>query len=162
MLAAPALAIVGEVGGASLIGGEGDEPVLVRPVAARHAEVTAAQASDDLEVFPDVVVEHDPLRPRALDGGGLGLVGLGMRYDPADVVARVLDQRLCRAIFEVEQDQAGGVGPARVYEVHLLAVLGEAYGGARERVLLAPPEEPAPIRVFVVLAQEQVGAAVRR
>ena len=73
----------------------------------------------------------DALRPRALDGGGLDLVGLRVRHDPADVVARVLDQRLCRDTFEVEQDESGGVGPSRVYEVHGLAVLGKADGPAR-------------------------------
>src|SRR5215217_8055854 len=140
MLAAPVLAVVGVVGGAAFVGREGDDPLLVYPVAARDTEVSAAQAVNYLEVFPDVVVEHDPLRPRALDGGGLGLVGLRVRHDPADVVARVLDQRLCRFTFDVEQDEAGGVGSSRVYEVHLLAVLGKADGSARERVLLAPAE----------------------
>src|SRR5215208_5368342 len=98
MLAPPVLAVVGVVRGAAFVGGKCDEPALVRPVAARHAEVSAVQAFYDLEVFPDVVVEHDPLRPRARDGGGLSLVGLRMRYDLADVVSRVLDQRLRRAI----------------------------------------------------------------
>src|SRR5919107_763572 len=123
MLAAFVLAVVGVVGGATFVGGEGDEPALVCPVAARHVEVSAVQAIYDLEVLPDVVVEHDPLRPRALDGGGLGLIGLWERYDPADVVAWVLDQRLCRVTFEVEQDEAGGGGPAPGYKGHLLAAL---------------------------------------
>src|SRR5687768_1888668 len=140
MFAAPVLAVVGVVGGASFVGGEAHEPPFVSPVAARHAEVSAAKAVYDLEVVPDVVVEHDPLRPRALDGGGLGLVGVRMGHDPADIVAWVPDQRLCRVVFEVEQDKSGGVGPARVYEVHLIAILSKVYGPARERVLLAPAE----------------------
>src|SRR5918912_1493307 len=78
MLAAPVVAVVGVVGGATLVGGEGHEPALIRPVAAGHAEVSAAKSLYELEVFPDYVVEHDPLRPRALDGGGLGLVGVWM------------------------------------------------------------------------------------
>jgi hypothetical protein len=65
-------------------------------------------------------------------------VGLRVRHDPADIVARVLDKRPCRAIFDVEQDESRGVGTAGVYEVHLLAVLGKADGAARERVFLAP------------------------
>src|SRR5919112_2094063 len=78
MLAAFVVAVVGVVRGASFVGGEGHEPALVRPVAARHAEVSAAKAVYDLEVSRYIVVEHDPLRPRALDGGGLGLVGVWM------------------------------------------------------------------------------------
>ena len=64
------------------------------------------------------------------------------------------------AAFEVEQDQARGVGPARVQEVHLASVLRKADGGAGERILLVPAEELAPVRVLGV-PQEKIEATFR-
>src|SRR5919112_162552 len=87
VLAALVRAVVGVEGGAAFVGGEGYDPVLVSPVPTRHGEVTAVQAAYGLEVFPDAVIQHDPLCPGALHGGGLYLVGLGVGHYTSNVVA---------------------------------------------------------------------------